>query len=108
MGSANQSVRKVDTTLLSEVTNPTIYNKAVATANTEVSQVLSSNVKRFLVRCRESATLKLAYNSGESGTKFITLKPHTVYNEEGLNATSLTLFLQSDVAGVTVEIVEWA
>ena len=88
-------------------TTPTIYNVSMATANTEYSQVLGTNVKRFSIKLRDFQDLKLAYVSGTSGTIFISVPAASEYHEENLKVTSLTLYFQSDAAGQVAEIVEW-
>jgi hypothetical protein len=86
---------------------PTIYNVAIALANTEVSQALSSGTKSFTIRVRGSSSLQLAFTSGQSGTNYITLRPGVNYTQEGLNFNG-TLYFQSPAAAQTVEILEWS
>ena len=85
-----------------------ITNLSIPLAATEVSLALSSGLKKLLFRLRSSnATLQYAFISTESGTKFITLEPNTVYYEENLNLTGVILFVQADKASQTLEVLEW-
>lgn len=85
---------------------PTIYNVSAAVANTEYSQALTSGTKKFIIRVRGDATLKLAFDAGQSGTNYITVRGGTVYVEDNINFTG-TLYFQTTKATQTVEILEW-
>lgn len=90
------------------VQTPTIYNVSATLANTEYSQVLSSTTKRFSVKIRGFADLKLAYISGQSGITFITVPGGSSYEEINLAGTSaITLYFQSPSSAQTIEIVQW-
>lgn len=86
--------------------SPTIYNVSAPTANTEVSQALSTGVKSFLIRVRGNARLQLAFVATESGTKYITVPPGVSYHEDRLNFSG-TLYFQTNKSAQTVEIIEW-
>jgi len=91
------------------VSAPTITNLVVATSGTEESHTFSTSVKRFRIRSRGKAKLQIAYTTGETNTTFITLTPGAVYEEEALAlSAALTLYLESNKSGDTVEILEWA
>lgn len=89
-----------------EATTPTIYNVDVVLANTEVSQLLSDNTKSFLIRVRGVSSLKLAFESGESGTNFITVAAGACYLADGLNYTG-NIYFQTTKPSQVVEILEW-
>lgn len=88
-------------------TEPTIYNVSVPLANTEVSQTLSDNTKSFTIRVRGTCTLKFAFDSGQSGTNYITIYPGSSYSIEGLNFSG-TLYFQTNKPSQVVEILEWS
>lgn len=88
-------------------TTTVIYNKAVPLANTEVSHILPAGVKKFSLRSRLRGTIKLAYTSGDSGILFFTIVPGTTYVDQNLYS-SLTIYMQSNKAGDTIEIVAHA
>ena len=89
-----------------ESQTPKIYNVSIPTANTEVSQLLSSDVKQFTIKVRGSARLQLAFNSGESGTTFITVPTNANYTASALNFSG-TLYFQTNKDTQIVEILEW-
>jgi len=88
-------------------TTPNIWNVSAPLAGIEYSQALSASVKRFLIKCRDTAQIQLGYGVGESSTDFITIPPGAVYEEKDILSSSLTLYFQTDQAGQTIEIVEW-
>lgn len=87
-------------------TSPTIYNVNVLTANTEVSQALSSGTKMFTIRARGNSTIKLAFTSGNSGTLYVTIPAGANYSVSNLNL-SATLYFQTSKSNEVVEIIEW-
>lgn len=92
----------------SKATTPTIYNIiSPGTANTEFSQALTTNTKKFTIRNRGKARLQFSFISGESGTNYITVWPGSNYTEVDLDLTSVTIYIMTAKASQTVEILEW-
>lgn len=89
------------------VGTPTIYNVPASLSNTEYSQALSANTKKFTIKVRGKADLKLAYTATESATNYITIPAGAVMFIDGLNASGLTLYFQTTKASQIVEIQEW-
>ena len=90
------------------IATPKIYNvTSPGTANTEFSQALTANVKKFLVRARNMVELKLAFASGDSGTTYVTIPRGATFVENGINSSSLTLYMQCTKTSEVVEILEW-
>lgn len=87
-------------------TTVTIFNVSVPSANTEVSQALPSNTKRFILRVRGNAKLQLAYTVTDSGTLFVTVPGKASYEDENFY-TSQTLFFQTNLSSQTVEIIAY-
>ena len=94
------SISQTDTTV-------TIFNVTLGAINTEQSQVLPGMTKRFLVRSRGNALLKLAYTVTESGTKYVTIPPRSTYTDDCFY-TSQTIYFQSPSTGDVVEIVAYS
>lgn len=92
---------------LTGATTPLIYNVSVPTADTEVSQLLSSNTKQFTIKVRGNSTLRLAFASGESDTNYITVTSGASYTADALNFSG-TLYFQTNKASQIVEILEWS
>ena len=92
----------------SQSTTPTIYNLSMPTANTEYSQSLSTHTKKIMIRTRDrSARLQVSFVSGNSGTIFFSIEAGAVYSEENLDLEGVTIYLRSNKAGQTAEILEW-
>lgn len=88
--------------------NPIIYNVTLTNAGTEYSQTLPANTRKVLIRVRSGASdLKLAYTSGESGTKYITIPAGSSKYLEGIYIKGETLYFQSPTASEVVEIEAW-
>lgn len=98
------------TATIDGVTQGNIANVALTLANTEYAHTLPTNIKGFLLRLRTptNALLKLSYTLGTSGTVYWTLHPGGIRGWDGISASSVTLYLQSDIAGQVVEIETWA
>lgn len=89
-------------------TTPVIYNLPAPVSGTEYSQALTIKTKQFLIRVRGNADLQLAFTSGESGIKFITIPRGASYKESSLDLSSVTLYFQVNKASQVVEILEWS
>ena len=87
---------------------PVVTNLSMPVAGTEYSHTFASKTKRFLIRARNLANIQFAYVSTESTTKFITIPCGGVYSETDLDLSSVTIYMQSDVASQTAEILEWS
>ena len=88
---------------------PTIQNVSVITANTEVSCTLPIDSKRFIVRVREGDTkVRLAFISGGTSTNYFTINPGIVFSEMDVNASSVTLYFNTNQAPRTIEVLSWA
>ena len=86
---------------------PYIYNKTLTLANTEYSQALPTNTKRFTLQARTSVDVKLAFTAEASGTTYVTVKAGASYSEEGLDSSSKTVYMQTASAGTVIELIAW-
>ncbi|MDP2718271.1 MAG: hypothetical protein Q8P44_00340, partial [Dehalococcoidia bacterium] len=89
----------------------TIYNVAVTGANTEYSQVLPANTKRFMVHLRDNAAFRLAFVTGKVATPtapYFSVPANMAYSEDGINPAASTLYFASAVATKTAEIIAWS
>lgn len=88
--------------------SPIVYNKTMTTENVEVNQELPAGTKKFLIKCRTSYAIKLAFVATESGTNYITVPADRAYKEEDLSLSGTrTLYFQCATAGQVAEIVVW-
>lgn len=86
--------------------SPTILNTPMPAANTEYSIDFPITVRRFTIKSREPAMLKLAYSP--SSAVYITLKPGAVYEETNLvTPTALSLYIKSNKPNTVIETVYW-
>ena len=88
---------------------PTIYNLTLTTANTEYSQELPKRTVKIQVQSRNDNDMKISFVSGESGSKYFTIKGGQVYFDSEIFRPdgSYTLYVQSDVANEVAEILAW-
>jgi hypothetical protein len=86
-----------------------IINKSIATKNTEVTETLPDDTKRYTIRVREGkARLKLADAVGETSTKFRTIERGFVYESGDIDiANGTVLYLNSTQDNIIVEIEVW-
>lgn len=83
-----------------------ITNLSMSLANTEYSHTLQNKLHELIIKARESTRLKIAFVSGDSGVKFFTIEKGNVLFLSEVDFTGKTLYIQSTVASVTVEIME--
>ena len=86
--------------------NKKITNLSVPTADTEVSLALTGTTKGLLIRSRNVGRLQIGFNATESGSNYLTLNRGCVYSITGIEWTSSTIYLQSNIID-TIEIVEY-
>lgn len=86
-------------------TTATVFNVAVGTPDSEVSQALPANTKAFKLRCRGSARLQLSHQAGATGSNYFTVAPGNVYTDENFY-TSLTIYFRTSKME-TVEIIAY-
>jgi len=89
---------------------PIITNLSLPLINTEVSHTLQDGIAQFMIRNRDKVSTKVAFTSGESGTKYITLEAGAVLTLPDVNFTYgvtsfKTIYLQSGIVS-TIEILE--
>lgn len=86
--------------------NPVIYNVTCTLSNTEYSQALNANSKKVLIRVRGLAKLQLAFQSGDSGTDYISIPMGCSYSEEAILFNG-GVYFQTNKPNQIVEILEW-
>ena len=94
---------------------PTIYNVTMTLADTEYSQVLPYQTRKYIMHTRDETAFRLAFVTGVvavPGTPYFTVLESTRYWEDGVineypAANLLTLYFASDAAAKTMEIIAW-
>jgi hypothetical protein len=93
---------------LTPPSNPKVYNEiSPVAAGTEFSVVLDSGTKKFLIRSRTGATIRLSFVATETDTNYITIPKGANFSEDSVDFNSSTLYLQVDASAVTIEILQW-
>lgn len=91
------------------VSTPTIVNINIPNANTEQSYIILAGTKRISAKLRGVAELKIAYNSGTSGSTYLTIPPGTEYLEDKFILTSnITLYFQTTKNNQVLEVITWS
>ena len=105
-GTTNKVVADVPTA------TPTVYNVTLTSADTQYSQAMPANCRRFEFQCRTENTMRFAFETGKVATPtapYMTLKAGDYYESGMINqaAAPSTLYLASPTAGVIAEIIAW-
>lgn len=103
----DELVVNVDETVLQAATH-NIYNVTMTLANTEYSQALPNNVKKFTIKCRTLYDVKLAFTLNQSGVTYLTIPAGMAYSEDLIRPATLTLYFQCPTAAQVAEIVCWS
>lgn len=81
-------------------------NVSLLLANTEYSYALPSGTKQFIIQSRNPAILRVATVAGETFTNYTTIWKGGSLTISDVNFTGKVLYIQSNTASTTVEIVE--
>lgn len=95
--------------IVREATSPNTYNVTLTVADTEYSQALPANTKRFSVQARTAVDVRHAFVTGKVAAPtapYNTLKANGSYYEDKVQ-TNATIYLASSTAGTVVEIIAW-
>jgi len=93
---------------------PIIYNVPMTNANTEYSQALPANVKKFVVMIQENDTaFRVAFVTGKVATPtapYYALPSGASYNEDFVQGSiaALTVYFACGTAGKNIQIIAWA
>lgn len=87
---------------------PTIANVSMTSADTEYSYSLPTRAVKVLVKLRgTSASFKLSYTEGASGTTYLTIPAGGSKSIDEIKGTGLTLYFQSPSASQVMELEVW-
>jgi hypothetical protein len=96
--------------MVKEATTPVVYNVTMTNADTEYSQALPANTKKFLIHTRDESSFRFAFVTGKVATPtapWLTILAGSRYFED-MVYTSATLYFASAVAGKIIEVVAWS
>lgn len=86
--------------------NPTITNLVLTLSNTEYSHSVLTGTQSILIRARGLSKLQIAFVSGDTNTLFLTIPRGTSLSLPDLSYSG-TIYIEGNVPGEVVEIVEW-
>lgn len=86
--------------------NPKISNVILTLANTEYSHTFSTGTQSLLIRARGNSKLQIAFISGDTNIEFLTIPRGATLSMPDLGFSG-TVYVEGNVAGDVVEIVEW-
>jgi len=93
--------------LIARSSNILITNMVLTLSGTEYSHALQSGLKQLYLASRDNtAILKYAFVSGDSGIKYMTLNGCCSLNLTDIELQSMVLYIQSSKATTTIEIME--
>lgn len=87
--------------------NPKITRVSANVSGDEYSHTFQNGVKKIFFKSVKMTRVQYGWNSGESGTKFITIVQGGNYEESGLWLNGRTLYFQTSSNNNTLEIEEW-
>jgi len=87
---------------------PVIYNQTISIPNFEYSYTLPINCRKFQIKPRQiDREVKLAFNSGESGTNYITIPPGGYWHDL-IGLSNQIIYFQTETENTVVEIEAWS
>lgn len=91
------------------VTTPAIANIAVASSGVEFSYTFPDNTRQASLRVRDgNAKIQYAWETGKSGTEFITVQMGNIEVVEGINLSNKTIYFQLSKGTKIVEIISYS
>ncbi len=106
------SIGAVTTDAVKPATTPALYNVEMTNADTEYSQALPANCKRFRLSMRENDTaFRIAYETGKVATPtapYWASAAGAVIEIDALNLTSKTIYFGCASAGKNIQIEAWS
>lgn len=107
LGDLETLLTTLTTAILYRSTAPYVYNVTMTDADTEYSQAMPSQVKKFCIKCRGEYDMKLCFTAEGSGTTYITIPSGQCYWDDMIRDASLTLYFQCATAAQVAEITAW-
>jgi len=93
----------------SPLNTPKVEHAVIASANVEQSHTFSAGTRQFMIKGRSGGKILLAHTVGTSGTMGLTIPSGSVYESPQFAASAArTIYFQSPVAGLVVEIESWS
>lgn len=94
--------------LVPAISDGVVENVTIAAANVEQSHTFPAGTVQFLLKARGIGKIKLAHTLGDSGTSYLTVHAGSVYASPEFKPDAKTIYFQSPVAGLVIEMESWA
>jgi hypothetical protein len=85
---------------------PAITNVSIPLANTEYTIAFPANVRSFYIKLRKGAA-KFAFTSGQSGSNYLSIYKGSNFALDNIKSNGLSLYIQSNTASDTLEVLTW-
>lgn len=86
---------------------PVIENLTLTSAAQEYSYTFPNKTRRFWLHPRALAKIKMAFVANGTTQKWFTLPYQSYFQEDELDLSGTTIFLQSDTPNIVIEILSW-
>jgi len=87
-------------------TTPTIFNIACASNAVEYSQVLPANTKKFVLKARNSSSVKIAYTVGDTSILYFTLNSGFAFTDDN-SYSGVTIYFTCSKNNEIIEIIAY-
>lgn len=92
-------------------TTPVIYNVTMTLADTQYSQALPANTKKYTIQTRDGTAFRIAFVTGKVAAPtepYASIGTDGFHHEDSINPATLTLYFACGDAGKVVEIIAWS
>lgn len=104
----NGAVKVSGSISVGSMTNGKIYSKNIATQNVEDSYTFPVAIQKFKFKARQSVKLLYAWDAGDIALgNYLTISAGAGYESEQFTAATKTIYFQSPVASLDIEIEAW-
>ncbi len=96
---------------VNKATTPVIYNKTMTLADTEYSQALPANTKKYTIQTRDGTAFRMAFVTGKVAAPtepYFSIGADGFHHEDLIEPASLTLYFACDEAAKVAEILAWS
>ena len=102
------AVKVVGTLSLAELVSAKAQSVTVAVANTEQSHVFPAGTRKFLLKGRSPGKILVSHAAGDIALgAYVTVYPGAFYVSEQFAASAKTVYFQSPMAGLVIELESW-
>lgn len=96
---------------VNKATTPVIYNVTMTNLDTEYSQALPANVKKYTIQTRDGTAFRMAFEAGKVAAPtepYFSIETDGFHHEDSIEPASLTLYFACGSAGKVAEILAWS